>query len=102
MSKPLPDLLRQHMISSGTFYRWRSHYGGLEQSQLHRLKKLERENTELKEIVADQTLDLRVHKDCNAKNLVEPAARRAAVDNLRAGYIIRSAPPACADCCTWP
>ncbi len=68
MGKLLPDLLRQHAISSGTFYRWKSRHGGLEASQLHRLKQLERENTELKKIVADLTLDVRMLKDVNSKN----------------------------------
>ena len=66
--KPLPDLLREHGISSGTLYRWKSKYGGLEPSQLHRLKQLERENNELKRIVADQALDIRMLKDVNSKN----------------------------------
>lgn len=66
--KPLPDVLRTHGISSGTFYRWKSKYGGLEPSQLHRLKQLERENNELKKIVADQALDIRMLKDVNSKN----------------------------------
>lgn len=66
--KPLPEVLRAHGIASGTFYRWKSKYGGLEPSQLHLLKKLERENHELKQIVADQALDIRMLKDVNAKN----------------------------------
>ena len=66
--KPLPDVLRAHGIASGTFYRWKSKYGGLEPSQLHRLKQLERENNELKKIVADQALDIRMLKDVNSKN----------------------------------
>jgi putative transposase len=68
LGKPLPELLRQHAISSGTFYRWKSRYGGLEQSQLSRLRQLERENNELKRIVADQALDIRMLKDVNSKN----------------------------------
>ena len=66
--KPLPEVLRAHGIASGTYYRWKSKYGGLEPSQLHRLKQLERENNELKKIVADQALDIRMLKDVNAKN----------------------------------
>ena len=66
--KPLPDLLRHHGISAGTLYRWKSKYGGLEPSQLRRLKDLERENGELKKIVADQALDIRMLKDVNSKN----------------------------------
>jgi putative transposase len=66
--KPLPDLLREHGIAAPTFYRWKSKYAGLEPSQLHRLRELERENSELKKIVAEQALDIRVLKDVNAKN----------------------------------
>lgn len=66
--KPVPELLRQHGISNGTYYRWKSQYGGLELSQLRRLKELERENNELKKIVADLTLDVRMLKDVNSKN----------------------------------
>ena len=66
--KPLADLLREHGVSAGTFYRWKSKYSGLEPSQLHRLRELERENSELKKIVAEQALDIRILKDVNSKN----------------------------------
>jgi putative transposase len=66
--KPLADLLRQHGIAQNTYYRWKSKYGGLEPSQLRRLKELERENGQLKKIVADQALDIQMLKDVNSKN----------------------------------
>jgi putative transposase len=66
--KPLPEVLREHGIAAPTFYRWKSKYAGLEPSQLHRLRELERENSELKKIVAEQALDIRVLKDVNSKN----------------------------------
>ena len=66
--KALPDLLREHGIAAPTYYRWKSKYGGLELSQLKRLKELERENTELKKIVADHALDNRMLKDVTSKN----------------------------------
>ena len=46
----------------------KSRYGGLEPSQLRRLKELERENGQLKKIVADQALDIQMLKDVNSKN----------------------------------
>jgi putative transposase len=46
----------------------KSRYGGLEPSQLRRLKELERENGQLKKIVADQALDIQMLKDINSKN----------------------------------
>lgn len=59
---------RRHGISDGTFYTWRSKYGGLEVSELHRLRQLEEENRRLKSIVADQALDIRALRDMLAKN----------------------------------
>jgi putative transposase len=66
--KPLADLLREHGIAAGTYYRWKSKYSGLQPSQLHRLRELERENSELKKMVAEQALDIRILKDVNSKN----------------------------------
>jgi putative transposase len=62
------ELCRRHGISDATFYVWRSKYGGLEVSEMRRLRQLEEENRRLKSIVADQALDLRVLKDVLAKN----------------------------------
>ena len=62
------ELCRRHGISDATFYTWRSRYGGLEVSEMRRLRQLEEENRRLKAIVADQALDLRALKDVLAKN----------------------------------
>lgn len=51
------DVIRKHGIAEGTFYRWKSKYGGLTVSEAKRLKALEDENRRLKQIVADLTLD---------------------------------------------
>ena len=51
------DICRTHGISEGTFYRWKSKYGGMDANQLRRLQQLEDENRRLKQIVADLTLD---------------------------------------------
>ena len=51
------DVCRHLGVSEQSFYRWRREYGGMEVSQAHRLKELERENTRLKKVVADLTLD---------------------------------------------
>ena len=64
----IDDLLRKHGISQPTYYKWKSKYGGLESNQLKRLKELERENNELKKMVAEQALDIRILKDVNSKN----------------------------------
>ena len=62
------ELCRRHGISEATFYTWRSKYGGLEISEMRRLRQLEEEHRRLKSIVADQALDLRALKDVLAKN----------------------------------
>jgi putative transposase len=62
------EVCRKHGISDATFYIWRSKYGGLEVSELRRLRQLEEENRRLKGIVADQALDIRALKDVLAKN----------------------------------
>jgi putative transposase len=56
------DLCRQHGISDATLYNWRAKYGGLETSDLVRLKQLEDENRRLKKIVADQALNIEALK----------------------------------------
>jgi putative transposase len=62
------ELCRRHGISDATFYTWRSKYGGLEISEIRRLRQLEEENRRLKSIVADQALDIRALKNVLAKN----------------------------------
>lgn len=61
------DVIGKHNVSEQSFYRWRQKYGGLETSDVRRLKDLERENSELKKVVAELTLDNRMLKDINAK-----------------------------------
>lgn len=61
------DVCRKHNISEQTFYRWKSKYAGMEVSEVKRLKELERENEELKKMVAEQALDIRMLKDVNSK-----------------------------------
>jgi len=49
------------------FYRWRSKYGGMDVSEAKKPRELERENTELKKMVAEQALDIRMLKELNSK-----------------------------------
>jgi putative transposase len=62
------DVCREHGISEGTYYRWKAQYGGLDVSQLRKLRQLEEENRKLKQIVADLTLDNVALKDIATKN----------------------------------
>ena len=61
------DVCRKHNVSEQSFYRWKAKYGDMGVSEVKRLRALERENTELKKIVAEQALDMRMLKDVNAK-----------------------------------
>ena len=61
------DLCRKHNCSEQSFYRWKAKFGGMDVSEAKRLKDLERENAELKKIVAEQSLDIRMLKDINSR-----------------------------------
>lgn len=61
------DVCRRHGISSATFYKWKSKYGGLEVSEARRLRQLEQENERLKKLLADSMLDNAMLKEINAK-----------------------------------
>ncbi len=61
------SMCAEHNITEQTFYRWRRKYGGMDVSEARKLRELERENSELKKIVADLTLDVRMLKDLNSK-----------------------------------
>ena len=60
---PTMDLCRKHGVSSGTFYKWKAKYGGLDVSDAKRLKMLEDENGKLKKLLAEPMLDNAILKD---------------------------------------
>jgi len=62
------DLSRKYGISDATYYNWKAKYAGLTVSELKRLKAMEEENRRLKQIVAEQALDIRALKDLLSKN----------------------------------
>jgi len=62
------EVCRQNGISEQTFYRWKAKYGGLEASDAKKLRHLEDENRQLKQVVAELTLDNRILRDINSKN----------------------------------
>ena len=65
----IKDLCRQTGISSATYYQWKSKYGGMEASDLKRVKELESENSRLKRMYADMALENAAMKDLIAKKL---------------------------------
>jgi putative transposase len=66
------DLCRKYGMSDATYYNWKAKYAGLTVSELKRLKALEDENRRLKQIVADQALDIRALKELLSKNFPSP------------------------------
>ena len=66
------DLTRQMGISEQTFYRWKTQYAGLQSDQVRELKQLQDENTRLKKLVADLSLDKAILQDINQKKWVGP------------------------------
>ena len=63
------ELCRKHGISQATLYNWKSKYGGMEPSQLKRLKELEAENSRLKRMYADLSLTHHALQDAVQKKL---------------------------------
>ena len=60
------EVVRKFGITEQTYYRWRKEYGGLRLDQAKRLKELEKENTRLKKLVADQALDNAILKEVSS------------------------------------
>ena len=60
-------VFREHNISEATFYRWRKKYGDMDLSDARRLEELEKENAELKKMLAESMLENRVLKEVNSK-----------------------------------
>ena len=63
------EVCRKMGISEATFYNWKKKYGGLGVSELRRLKQLEEENTRLKRMVAELSLDKQMLQDVLTKKL---------------------------------
>lgn len=63
------DLCRKHGMSDATFYKWKARYGGMDVSQLHRLRELEAENSRLKRMYAELSLTHQALQDVVQKKL---------------------------------
>lgn len=60
---PVPELCREHGMSSATFYKWRSKYGGMDAALMKRLKELESENRRLKAMYAEERLKAEIRQE---------------------------------------
>ncbi len=66
--KSVKAVCKQLEITEQTYYRWRKEYGGLRMDQAKRLRELERENSRLKRVVADQALDNAILREAASGN----------------------------------
>ena len=66
---PVTELSRQYGFSQSAFYKWKAKYGGMDVSELKRLKELEDENSKLKQMYAELSLENKVLKDIVEKKL---------------------------------
>jgi len=60
---PVVNVLREHNVSSATFYKWRSRYGGMDLPMISKLKELEAENIRLKKMYAEERLKADILKE---------------------------------------
>jgi len=65
---PVPELCREHGMSSASFYKWRSKYGGMDASMIARMKELEDENRRLKKMYAEETLKAEIISEAMQKS----------------------------------
>lgn len=64
---PVPEICREHGISSATFYNWRAKYSGMDASLMKRLKELEEENRRLKKMYAEERLKAEIVQEALEK-----------------------------------
>ena len=83
---PTAEVCRKAGISDVTFYNWRKKYAGLMLSEMRRLRQLEDENTKLKQIVSDLSLDKAMLQDVLSKKAPRPTRKCELVDRLRSEW----------------
>ncbi|AKA82360.1 Mobile element protein [Pseudomonas synxantha] len=64
---PVPELCREHGVSTATLYKWRTKFGGMDASLMARLRELEGENRRLKKMYADERLKAEIIQEAMAK-----------------------------------
>ena len=63
--KTVPEVCKEIEISQQTYYRWRQKYGGMSPDMIKQLRALQKENAQLKKLVADQALDIAILKEAS-------------------------------------
>ena len=62
------EVCRRHGVSPGTLYRWKAKYGGMQVSDVRRMRRLEEENKKLKQLLGEAALDNQALRELLAKN----------------------------------
>ena len=60
--KPIPEICKEIDVTDATYYRWRQKYGGMSPDMVKQLRAVQKENAQLKKLVADQALDISILK----------------------------------------
>ena len=84
--RSIEELVRSYGISRATLYNWRKKYGGMEASEMKKVKELEAENTRLKRMYANLAMELDVAKYIIEKKALKPCHKRDMVEQLRIEY----------------
>jgi Transposase. len=79
--KSVQEITREHGVSPASFYKWRQRYGGLDGSELKRVKELEEENRKLKRMYAELALDLEAAKGGDRKKALKPCQKKQIARN---------------------
>ena len=66
--KSVPEVCKEIDVSEHTYYRWRRKYGGMSPDMIKQLRALQKENTRLRKVVADQALDVAILKEAAEGN----------------------------------
>ncbi len=66
--KKVPEICKLLEITDQTYYRWRQKYGGMQPEMAKQLKSLQKENSRLKKLVAEQALDMEILKEASRGN----------------------------------
>lgn len=80
---PIGEICQRLAISEATFHRWRKRYGGLKDEERKRLQELEAENTQLRKLVAEQALTIKILREALRGNSWTSDHRRTIVEHVR-------------------
>ena len=69
------EIIRRENIAQSTFYKWKQKYSGMDVSEVRKMKQQADENRRLKNIIANQALDIEMLKEVNSKKVVSPSQK---------------------------